>query len=125
MGAPLYRNFHPPHPPPSLVMDHPAGDVDVSVSSSIGCRSTTYCSLHSIREIDLLPWRRHPRERPFPAQQLPERDYILTTTNLGSIGINLNYNLAEVPDHAAPPVIALHARNNSSSASMFAFDRLP
>jgi hypothetical protein len=43
-------------------------------------------------------------------------------TTLGSIGINLDYDLA---DRAAPPVIALDAGNSSSSASTFASYRVP
>ena len=39
--------------------------------------------------------------------------------------INLDYDLAEVPDRAAPPVIALDAGNSSSSASTVASDRVP
>ena len=46
-------------------------------------------------------------------------------TILGSIGINLDYDLAKVPDHAAPPTIALDGGNNASSASTFACDRVP
>ena len=49
----------------------------------------------------------------------------LTMTTLGSIEINLDYDLAEVPDRAAPPVIAIDAGNSSSSASTFASDRVP
>ena len=46
-------------------------------------------------------------------------------TTLGFIGINLNYDLAEVPDRAAPPVITLDGRNSPSNASTFAFDGVP
>ena len=46
-------------------------------------------------------------------------------TTLGSIGINLDYNLAKVPDRVAPPVIALDAGNSTSSTSKFASDRVP
>ena len=46
-------------------------------------------------------------------------------TILGSIGINLDYDLAKVPDRAAPPDIAPDAENNASNASTFAFDRVP
>ena len=46
-------------------------------------------------------------------------------TTLGSIEINLDYDLAEVPDRAAPPVIALDAGNSSSRASTFAADWVP
>ena len=53
------------------------------------------------------------------------RDYILTMITLESIGINLDYDLAKVPDHAAPPAIALDAGNSASSTSKFAFDRVP
>jgi hypothetical protein len=50
-------------------------------------------------------------------------------TNLGFIGINLNYvraygAMAE-GQRAAPPVIALDARNNLSRASTFDVDRVP
>jgi hypothetical protein len=41
---------------------------------------------------------------------------------LGSIGINLDYDLVE---HVTPPVIALDAGNSSSSASTFASDMVP
>jgi hypothetical protein len=58
---------------------------------------------------------------PFPVRRL-QRDYIFNYDNLG---INLDYDLGEVPDHAAPPVIALDAGNSSSSASTFASDRVP
>jgi len=33
-----------------------------------------------------------------------------------------DYDLAKVPDHAAPPAIALDAGNSTSNASTFAFD---
>jgi hypothetical protein len=69
------------------------------------------------------------QERLFPARQLPHRGYILTITNLGFIGINLNYvraygAMAE-GQRAAPPVIALDVRNNLSRASTFDVDRVP
>ena len=46
-------------------------------------------------------------------------------TTLGSIGINLDYDLAKVPDRTALLAIALDAGNSSSSASTFASDRVP
>ena len=46
-------------------------------------------------------------------------------TTLGSKGIILTYDLAEVPDRAAPPAIALDAGNSSSRASMIAAERGP
>ena len=46
-------------------------------------------------------------------------------TTLGSIGINLDYDLAKVLDRAAPPAIALDAGNIASSASTFASDSVP
>ena len=58
-----------------------------------------------------------------PDGYLKETTFLIMTT-LGFIRINLDYDLAEVPDRAAPPVIAIDAGNSSSSASTFASDRV-
>ena len=77
-------------------------------------------ALRIIVKIEVLKYK---RGRSQPGGYLKETTFLIMTT-LGFIRINLDYDLAEVPDRTAPPVIALDVGNSSSSASMLASDRV-